>query len=287
MLEGNKDKDLTIIVVTHNSSAVIGNCLQEIKNLSYPLILLDCKSSDDSLSLLERCNHNSMVIGSDKNLGYGRANNLAMKYVKTKYALFLNPDAIIKAKDIEAIIKVLEQRDDIAIAGPTIVGKKKKKEDEPGIIFERSILGAALFVRTDLFKKLGGFDENIFMYGDENDLCSRVEKSGYKNAVITQAKASHINRGSTPKKWQYDYLRGFHTCWSKLYLRKKNKGTYRVSYIVPKFILRSLYWLLVAIISFNKHQAAWHLGGFFGSLTFLFGLDAFNKQDNPRGFILS
>ena len=285
-MAAQKNPKLTIIIVTHNSAAVIHDCLKEISDSPYPIIIVDCDSSDNAIAEIKQKYPNIKIIASEKNLGYGRANNLGATHAESDYLLFLNPDAIIQHQDISLAVKMLDTHSQIGVAGVQIKGEEGYAGVKDGnLLYKSSILGAVFFVKVALFTQLQGFDEKIFLYGEENDLCSRVEKAGFKNAVILDAQASHINRGSSPNKWQYDYLRGYHSCWSKLYLRQKRKGLYKTSYIILKFMIRSFILLLISLATLDKHKAAWYMGGVSGSINFMLGRKAFDKHNNPRGFI--
>lgn len=279
-----QDQEITIIIVTHNSSLVIGECLDKIKDCTHPIIIVDCKSSDNTITKIETTNPSIKIFSSKTNLGYGNANNLGATKATSKYLLFLNPDALITPTTISTVLESLSKNPKIGVAGVQINDTKHTERTAGNILYQSDILGAVFFIKSEIFDQLNGFDRNIFLYGEENDLCSRVEKAGYENAVILDAKAAHINQGSSPKTWQYDYLRGYHSCWSKLYLRTKKKGPLKTSYIIPKFIIKSFILSLTGLLSLDIHKAAWNIGSISGSFNYAIGRKAFDKHNNPRGF---
>ena len=101
-------QDLTIIILTYNSSQIIKQCLDSFNNNNYQVIVVDNASSDETLQIIKANFPLVKIIRNDKNIGFGRANNLAINQVKTNFSLILNPDTIIKdaaiaMKEIEMI----------------------------------------------------------------------------------------------------------------------------------------------------------------------------------------
>ena len=82
-------KDLTIIIVTFNSSEVIGKCLENLNADKYDILVVDNTSSDDTYKIVENSFPKVEIIRNNQNSGYGRANNIGLRRAKTEFALIL------------------------------------------------------------------------------------------------------------------------------------------------------------------------------------------------------
>lgn len=114
--------DLSIIIVSFNTKKITEKCLINLKSnlkkypLSYQVIVVDNGSKDESVLMLKKMSENwkeLKLVESKKNLGFGKANNLGMKYAKGKYILYLNSDAIVEDIDFRDLIEVLSSNSDI------------------------------------------------------------------------------------------------------------------------------------------------------------------------------
>ena len=100
------NKDLTIIIVTFNSSEIIEQCLCNLNAEKHNIIVVDNASKDNSCQIVREKFPQIKLIQNDKNIGYGRANNIALLQSKTDFALILNPYAFILENDIQISLKI-------------------------------------------------------------------------------------------------------------------------------------------------------------------------------------
>jgi GT2 family glycosyltransferase len=270
----------TIIIVTHNSAAVISDCLKSFDKGKYDLIIIDNKSTDNSVALVKKVAPKAMIIKAKTNLGYGRANNLAIEQSKTPYSIILNPDTRMKPADINKVLKVMDNNKDIAIAAPQISDKTYKK-NKAQISFVDWVSGAAFFVRNDIFQKLGGFDDNIFLFFEETDLCKRAIDNGYKIALVNNAIAIHQEGQSSPQSAKYIFVKNWHFMWSHTYFYKKRKEYHNLC-LAPLNVLRLTCRVIFAAICFNKYKFFKYSGRLCGLVAFILGFNAFDKNNNPR-----
>ena len=165
--------DLTIIIVTFNSSQIIEKCLSHLNLAKYNAIIVDNASSDNTTQIIETKFPQIKLIKNPKNSGYGRANNIALRLVETDFALILNPDAFIPQKAIEKILAVMKNNETVAIAGPLLLSQYPASPEELDQKLTRfktapvaklfkgylraGIVGAALFMKMDILKKIGFF----------------------------------------------------------------------------------------------------------------------------------
>ena len=133
-----------------------------------------------------------------------------------------------------------------------------------------------------VFKKIGFFDENIFLYYEDDEISWRTVQSGYKAAIMSDALGFHIGQGSSGGKLRNIYKRFWHRALSKLYWKKKQKGKFTAIKsairLVIVFFIKSIFYAT----TFNPKKTVENFASCCGSFSFLIGLKAFDKNDNPR-----
>ena len=117
------NKDITIVITSFKSDQIIGNCLNSIDR-QCKTILVENSSNVEFKKNVEKEFNNVECILSGENMGYGRANNIGLKKVTTKYALILNPDATLHPSALKNFVKATEKNPDFAIMAPYIQKKK-------------------------------------------------------------------------------------------------------------------------------------------------------------------
>jgi len=233
--------NLTFIIVTFKSSGVIHKCIKSIDS-KIKIIVID-NSNDTKLKKdLEKKYKNLKFYISNANVGMGAANNLGIKYLKTNFAFIINPDVILKKNTVNEIIFASKKIKNFAIFSPIIDNldypnykkfknhKKNKFLNKP---FEvKSVDGFSMILNIKkllkIFKKdrLKFFDENFFMFLENDDLCRRIINKGEKIYLIPKAKIKHLGARSTNLKYfkEIEYSRNWHWMWSKYYFNKKYDG---------------------------------------------------------------
>lgn len=223
--------DLSIIILSYNTKNITDECLRRLQLSgahSCQIIVLDNGSSDGSLDMIKKKYPWVELIESKENTGYSKGNNIAFKKARFPIVLFLNSDVYVEQ---DSLIKVLEyfrnhNCDGLGVkltfengtlqlsAGnlPTplntifwILGLGQffnpfhpksefffSKEKEVGWV-----MGAFLMIRKEVFVSVGKFDEKIFMYMDEVDLCKRVRMAGYKICFTPTISVTHLHRASS------------------------------------------------------------------------------------------
>jgi len=176
------------------------------------------------------------IINHRKNVGYGAGNNLGAKEAKGKYLWFLNADTEVIAPKMEIVRSVFEKDSAVGVVGSRLITLSGKNQEwsagyeigfwnliRNNLGFPKSrslwssqmmkdvdwVSGASFFIARDLFFALQGFDEKIFMYFEDMDLCKRVRKTGRKVLYLPQSEVMHIGGGSfknseAQKKNYYD-----------------------------------------------------------------------------------
>jgi len=160
-------RDITIVITSFKSDEIIRNCLNSIGK-QYQVILVENSNNSELKKSIEREFTNVECILTGENLGYGKANNIGLKKVKTKYALILNPDTTIYSSTLENFFKTAKLIPDFAIIGPLIQEKNNEnnkidlKNSSPVLV--NNVKGFAMFLNLSEFKDIGFFDENFFFY---------------------------------------------------------------------------------------------------------------------------
>ena len=297
----SEKSNLTIIIVTYNSEALINNCLANISLEKNEVFIVDNNSSDKTLEIIANNFPAVKIIKNNNNLGFGRANNIALAQTKNDFALILNVDAQITKEDIEKTLEIMAKNPDIAIAGGVVHNcvvennkiisfhpcpknlEQLKKEQPQEIYFNKFVTGAGMFLNMKIMRKIGFFDEGFFLYGEDNEICKRVVKKGFKTAIINDTKLLHIGNSSskiTTAESTKIYWHKFG--WSKLYYTQKVHGTMVAKLKAIRMILKFSIICLKEFI-LNRKISAIKSQALKGSIAYFIGLKAFDKNDQARG----
>lgn len=241
--------DLTLIMVTYRSENLVKKNLEILKK--FKTIIVD-NSNSRHLNEIVKDFENIKIIISKKNLGYGKAANLAISYAKTSLILTVNPDLILNMDGIQNLINEYQKdAENIGILSPSLYNKKMQRRTNGTVTYLNQLKGKKVFNNTknlpegnmcceflegccylinrNFFNKLGGFDERFFMYFEDTDLCDRSIKSGKYIMEIPSSKFIHIgNSSSDKKKFTNSKLSIIHKISCYIYLKKKTKTLFLV-----------------------------------------------------------
>ena len=299
-----EEKKLTVIILTYNTQSVIAKCLDCLDFERYNVVVVDNNSKDNTVGLIANNFKKVQVIQLPQNVGFSRANNVAMRKVTTPFALILNPDAFITNDDIEKILSKMEANPKVALAGPIvyscdiengkIIGEKLEKKylgntiKKDGDVLEVSfVLGAAMFVNMAHYKDICNgddfFDENFFLYCDDNELAKRVMKKGYKNIMVEGTKILHMSEKSSGVSNEASAFRRYwhRYGWSKCHYARVTHGIFFGKLKALAIVLKSLILMGKDILS-GKKITVLSKAMFFGAGSYLIGLSAFNKDGTSR-----
>ena len=269
-------EDITVIITSFKSNDKIINCLKSINN-QCKVIVVENSNDTKIKQMIERQFNNVNCILSGTNLGYGRANNLGLKNVKTKYALILNPDAILEKSTLENFLILVKQNLDFAIIGPMEQEKSEsislidKKNDS--LIEVENVKGFAMFLNLEQFEQVGFFDENFFIYFEEIDLCKRLSKLNKKIYLSSEIKINHLGAqshdDSINKKMELS--RNWHWMWSTFYYHRKYKG-FIVAFIItfPKLFSAVIKMIIYSLLM-KKYKSELYYQRFSGLLNAIMG----------------
>lgn len=240
---------ISLILISHKSKELVLRYIKNIyKNIS--IIIID-NSNDIYLEKEIKKNYPNVLLKFMNNNGYGAAINYGSKFVKTKYFVVSNPDISGLNKDNLEIFynTAISLNDKFSVLGPRFINANPKSINQSDIRKEiaemRFLSGACMFFNKRNFNLIGGFDENIFLYFDENDFCKRSIKY-FKNYQLNNIKVHHdagnsVIVKSDIEKNNHKNLRNWHFVWSKFYYFRKHYGYTLALIIFIPMILRIVF----------------------------------------------
>ena len=250
------NNQITIILLSHRSKNLVLNFIKDI-HIKYKLIIID-NSNDIELKKIIEKNYPEVVINIIENNGYGSAINYASKLVKTKYFLISNPDISgLNENEINKFLyaaKILN--DNFSALGPRFTNVNKKshiqisKDLEIGSI--NSIHGSCMFINKKNYNKIGGFDNNFFLYFEETDYCKRGKNKDLKcyqiNTIKVKQEGRTVNANSKKEKKKISNLLAWHFVWSEFYFNRKHNG-----YLLALISFLPILFRTIFKIFINKH----------------------------------
>ena len=274
-------KLLSIVIPSYKSSEkILGHLKNFKKNLQ--VIIIENSYDENLKKIIEKKYKNTNVV-LQKNIGYGNAINLGSKFVKTKYFFTMNPDTVIYKDTLILLLRGCSNIKKFGAISPNYKENKKKKYDS--IIEEKKTLtGGAMLFQTSIFKKIGGFDKNIFLYYEDNDYFTKCRKMGLKLYQINNSYHFHKKKSSgsatfkTIKEKDYAYfLTGWHGQWSKFYYHKKYNGYFSALKICLPNLLVNIIQLIVNF-PINLKKTKYIYFKIEGLLTSIIGISSYKRS---------
>ena len=274
-------KDITVGIVSFKSEKVLLKCLKSIKYIKN-IIIFDNSNDLETKKKIKKVYPKIKFILSKTNLGYGCANNSIINKCKSKYLFILNPDTILKKnceKELLKSIKLLNNN--FSIISPLsneknygVYLKTEKYYLKKNLIQVEYVKGFAMLINIQKIKKIGMFDDKIFLYLEEIDLCKRLIENNYKIFLCKNAKILHKGAKSTNIGFEFEKCRNWHWMWSKVYFNKKHFSYfYAVINIFPKILLDFL--KMIFFIPLNIKKSILYRYRFLGSLSGILNLPSF------------
>jgi len=257
---------IAIVILNWNGKHFLKDFLPSVIKYSKDarIIVADNASSDDSISLLTNEFPTIEIIQNDQNGGFAKGYNDALKKVESPYYLLLNSDVEVSENWLVPLLKTMENPK-IAGCQPKVLSFANKTKFEHagaaggyldrnyypfcrGRIFNETekdthqydgeaevfwTSGACMLIRSELYHKVGGFDELFFAHMEEIDLCWRIKKLGYQFKIIPSSEVYHVGGGTL------DYLstkKTYLNFRNSLYMITKN----HVGWLFPKLFYRML-----------------------------------------------
>ena len=260
-------KDITIVITSFKSQNKIRFCLNSI-NKQCSVINVENSNDQEYKQKIEEEFKNVECILTGENFGYGKANNIGLKKVKTKYALILNPDTELSSDALAGFIDLANTKKNFAIIGPGIYEKRNITSSETTLtatefkeVMVTSVKGYAMFLNLAQFKDIGFFDENIFFFLEEIDLCRRLIKKNKEIYFSDLIKVYHEGGHSHDSFFDHEMelSRNWHWMWSTFYFNKKYHGLIISLFIIlPKLSSSIFKFLFFLIVGNNKKKEIYY-----------------------------
>jgi GT2 family glycosyltransferase len=221
--------DLSVIIVSWNVRGLLEPCLRSIihaaRGLSAEIFVVDNASHDGSVEMVRQVFPDIQLIANRENKGFGAANNQALRVSQGKYALLINPDTVVPKNAIRQLIAFMEKHPQAGIVGPEQRGGNGELHmnwvrwspreaviyfiellasigrQRPPILFPRPrqvpvLNGGCWLVRLEALEQIGYFDEDLFMYAEEPDVCDRMRGAGWEIWFLRNVEIVHYRRQS-------------------------------------------------------------------------------------------
>jgi len=271
------NKDLTIIFVSYYSKNIIEKPISQISK-EIPIIVVENSKDKKLKSQLEKKYPNVKVLIPNHNTGNGGGINIGLNEVKSKFALYLDVDVEILNQTVEILYNYAIKLDNFSILAPKIKNLEYKKEYFleknflPKVHSMNFITGCALLLNMKALNSIGYFDNNIFLYYEENDIYLRSLKKNFKIFLVEESEIKHLGNYSSDliNKDEIEINRNWHLMWSTFYFHKKHFGVikayqktiFKLFSAILKFIF---YTLLRKNIQKNIYRA--RISGIFNAMT--------------------
>lgn len=255
-------KKVSIIIINYNGIKFIKNCLDSLQKIDYPdfeIIVLDNGSTDGSVELLKeyKATHlNTYVMFYQLNVGLGWGSNLATTYADGEYLFFLNNDTLV---DKDILTKLVNYYPEFkGVLGCRMGDYNGTQQLDSFISVDRFCYpcgttsnmfypDGAIFISKSIFKEIGGFDEKLFLYGEDRDLCWRVWLAGYFCLPCATAIFYHASSSVVGTNYKRRYIAERNLIRSML----KNYGSASLCRIIPQYIALSIFEIMFLMLTGN------------------------------------
>jgi O-antigen biosynthesis protein len=265
---------LSIIIVNYNVQDFLAQTLvsvrKAIRTIECEIFVVDNGSNDGSVELIRNQFPEVKLIANQENVGFGAANNQALRLAQGKFFVILNPDTVVQEDTFQVLINFLNEHPECGMVGckilnpdgslqlacrrsfPTpwvgltkviglsrlfpksrLFGKYNLTYLDPDHTHEvEAISGSFMMVRKEAVAQVGHFDESFFMYGEDLDWCYRIKEAGWKIFYVPATKIIHF-KGESSKKSYLDLTLMFYKAM-QLFVEKHFKSRY---FFLPQWFL--------------------------------------------------
>ena len=291
--------ELTVVIVTYKTNReILDNCIDSI-DPSVKILIVENSSDIEFKKEMESKFQNVSVLLANKNLGYGAGNNLGFKNIKTRYGLISNPDIVYEKDFFKNTQNYLIPQIEFSIIGISYFDDKdnlpygaidnkkndllKEKKYDTNYLKEVDwVVGCSLIVDTKFVDINDMFDENIFLYFEEIDLCRRIKLGGGKIFNSSILKVKHLgHKGSAATDPDYtietEMFRNWHWMWSSFYYHKKYGNYLTALFKMSGKFIKSLLKSIIFSIIYNKKKQTMYFARFYGLLCAFIGTKSFYR----------
>jgi hypothetical protein len=278
---------ISVIIVSFNTREMTLDCLRTLtralEGLASEIIVVDNASTDGSAAVIRAEFPSVQVVESDRNAGFGAANNLGMRAARGAFFLLLNSDAFPESGAIAELVRFLQENPQVGACGPRTFNQDGSLQIscyrftsplhawQENLWLSRGygdwahdtvrevdfVIGACMAVRREVFEEIGGFDERFFMYSEEADWQRRIWNAGWKIVFVPTARVTHL--GGASGAAHSDKVPTYF--WESLdYYGRKHHGVLGLIAIRAAMVvgcaLRAVLWSIAALIPARRQLAA-------------------------------
>ena len=288
--------NLTILIVSYKSITKLEKCLSTIGN-NREIIIVENSNSTEIKKIVENKHKNCRVIMNNSNLGWSKAANIGLKEIKTQYVILLNPDTLIKDEQFfEIENEILNCEENFTLATPfydELVDFNNNKDFDKDLNITKLnidkesnktkvdlVKGSALIINLNKFENRKIYDENLFFFFEEVDLCKRVKKMNGNIFIFNKVKIIHGGGGSVDDVMSdnYDDFRNWNYYWSRFYYNKKHYG-YLSSFIIHFSKLIRFFMSVIIFFFFSKSKFKMNKSRFLGLFSSMIGIKSSSSKD--------
>ncbi|MCX5495672.1 glycosyltransferase family 2 protein [Kaistia dalseonensis] len=267
---------VSVVTVTFNSAHIVRTALSAFSP-DVEVICVDNASSDDLDTALEGLNVRR--INNPVNVGFGRACNQGLAAASGEFVLFINPDVVFEKDTLSALLDAAKRYPDCGVflpltrrpdgtlwlrnsaAGLRLQRKGRDDADQiAGDFCTQFLDGSVFMIRRSLFLEIGGFDENIFLYYEDDDFSRRLQAKKAPIIVVANANSSHAIGKSVPNSVNYNFNRNKHKKISEIYYKRK----YNIRYSSSVDFVNHLLKVVVYAVTLDRMRLAGALGRLVG-----------------------
>ena len=289
-------QNLSVIIVSFKSDHIIQKCIQSIDK-EIEIIVIDNSNNIDFKNYIEDKYKNVRCILSTKNIGMGAGNNIGIRDTKKDFTLILNPDVVLEKNAINQIINASKIIESFSVIAPILDeikhpnfkldNKKNQKFDPIKPFMVKSVDGYSMLLNLKRLKQIENFkffDENFFLYLENDDFCKRLQLINENIYVVPKSKIYHLGGQAVDPKYknEIELVRNWHWMWSKFYFNNKHygylKATLRISKNLISAILKSFFYTII----FNSYKSKIYRMRLSGLINSMMGRKSFfrPKLDN-------
>ena len=272
--------NLTFVIVTFKSDHIIHECIESLPKDSNIIIIENSNNLELKKKLEEKYSKINVIV--QENSGMGSANNKGIQLCKTDYAFVINPDVKFYENTMQELITLSSRYNDYSILAPISddtkypnykIRNKSIRNNDPDFLNVDSVDGYAMLINKNKFSDNIYFDENFFLYLENDDLCLRKKKENKKIYVAKKAKIHHLGGKSHSSVYEkeIEFSRNWHWMWSKFYFNKKYYGYTNSLFINFPTLITSLVKIIFYFIIQKKFKKKIYTMRFFGLLNSIVG----------------
>jgi len=271
--------ELSVIIVNYNVRQFLENALHSIRramaDIDGEIFVVDNASTDGSAAMVRAKFPDVHLLENNENLGFARANNLAINRARGRFLLLINPDTIVQETTFHEMLQFLRSRPDVGLAGCKVLNPDgtfqlacRRSFPTPWVAFTKIFGLSALFPRTRLFGKynltylspdetypvdavsgsfmmitraaydrIGGLDESFFMYGEDLDWCYRVKEAGFGVYYVHATSIIHF-KGESTRRSEIDEIRMFYSAMELFVEKHFGRSPLLTSFLRAGIVLR-------------------------------------------------